>query len=92
MMPGSTAAAFPANLARTQARDNKAFLTHSFKPPLPEGGAGVGAPPPPPVSASTRVEMVIPSAVNILAKVTPVHETVCEYARRALCPSSGSDG
>ena len=69
MMAGSASAAFPACLARARAKDCKAFLTHSFKPPLSKGGAGVGVPPPPPVSASTRVEMVTPSAVSMLAMV-----------------------
>ena len=64
MMLVHAAAPFPASLARTRTGDCKVFLTHSFKPPFSEGGAGVGVSPPPPVSASTPVEMVIPIALS----------------------------
>ena len=74
MIPGSAAAALPANLARTRLRACKCFLIHSFKPPLSDGlgaGAGMGALPPPPVKASTIVLIAMPIAVRVDAMVIP---------------------
>ena len=70
MMPGRAAAAFTASLARRRPRLCRCFFTQSLSPPLSDGGAA-GAEPPPPVRASTRVLMMKPSAVMMLAIVMP---------------------
>ena len=57
MIPGRTAAALAAKLARTHPRAWRCFFTHSFKLPLSDGlggGAGAGTLPPPPPTASQR--------------------------------------
>ena len=74
MIPGRAAAALPAKLARERPRTWRCFFTHSFKLPLSDGlgdGAGAGTFPPPPVSASTRVEIAIPTTVRMDAIVIP---------------------
>ena len=75
IIPGKAAAALPASLARILPRLRRCFLIHSLAPPLPGGcgGVGVGAAPPPepPVRARTSVDIVIPSAVRIVAIVMP---------------------
>ena len=70
IMPGRAADAFPASFARRRPRLCRCFLTQSLSPPLSDGGAA-GAEPPPPVRASTRVLMMNPRAVRMLASVTP---------------------
>ena len=72
MMPVRATAALPAKLPRARPRACRSFFTHSFKPLLSGGlGAGAGALPLPPVSASTRVEIAMPMAVKIDARVIP---------------------
>ena len=59
MMPGRTAAAFPAIMASRHPRLCSCFLTQSLGPPLSDGG-GMGDGVDPPVSASTSVLMINP--------------------------------
>ena len=69
------AAAFAARLANIRPRAFKCFFAHSFAPSLVSGGArGFGCvttPAVPPVTARTRVLTIKPSAVIMLAMVTP---------------------
>ena len=74
MIPGRPAAAVPAKLARARPKAWRCYFTHSFKLPLSDdlGDVAVaGTLPPPPVSASTRVEIAIPTAVRMDTIVTP---------------------
>ena len=74
MIPGRTAAALPASLARTWPRAWSVFFAHSPRPPLSDGGGGGVTVLPtdvPPVRARTRVKIAIPIAVRMLTSVTP---------------------
>ena len=70
IIPGSAAAAFDANFDNVLATE----FNHSFnllRGPV-EGGPVVDGPPPPrPVKLRTKVDIVRPIAVKILAKVIP---------------------
>ena len=47
IMPGRAGAAFPASFARAHPRLSRCFFTHSFSPPLSDGGVPPAEPPPP---------------------------------------------